>query len=280
MSLSYRPSSLRVAVLLPLALALNVAWAQTAPPAQRPPVKPAAAPAAKPAPAAAAAKPAPAAAAAKPAAKAEDKTLALGGGSGAAAPGPRKPILTRDELRVCLNQEADIRTRIEKHEASRAPLSAEKDEVLKAQEALRPELEAVQSRQKTAVAELSAKFTAHSQRVEKFTATVKEFNEANRSGAQADQRRRQLNEEQAAIGAAAKALEAERAALTEKLQGEAKAFNDRKAAVDARIADWNARNNAWVDANVKLDEERRGWIDNCADRRYREEDEIAIKAGR
>jgi hypothetical protein len=278
MSLSVRPSSLQAAVLLPLALALNVAWAQTAPPAQRPPAKPAAAPAAKPAPAAA--KPAPAAAAAKPAAKAEDKTLALGGGTGTAAPGPRKPILTRDELRACLNQEVDIRTRIEKHEAARAPLSAEKDEVLKAQEALKPELEAVQARQKAAVADLNAKFVAHGQRVEKFSADVKAFNEANRSGAQAEQRRRQLNDEQAAIGTAAKALEAERAALTEKLQGEAKAFNDKKAAVDARIAEWNARNGAWVDANVKLDEERRGWIDNCADRRYREEDEIAIKAGR
>jgi uncharacterized coiled-coil protein SlyX len=290
--MSFRPMSLRpvrqirpasvsaAAALLPLTLACTLAWAQTAPAPQRP-----AAPAAKPAaaapkPAAAAPKPA-AAAQPKPAAapaKADDKTLALGGG--AAGTGVRKPILTRDELRVCLNQEADIRVRIEKHDASRTPLVAEKDEVLKLQQPLKADLEALQASQKQTVEALNAKFAAHGRRVEKFNEEVKAFGEGSRGGPTAEQKRRALNEEQTAIGASAKALDAERTATSERLTAEVKAFNDKKATIDARIAEWNARNASWVDTNNKLDAERKEWVENCADRRYREEDEAAIKAGR
>jgi chromosome segregation ATPase len=271
MSLSIRKICVGAAALLPLVLAFEAAWAQPAPAAPRPAAAKPAAPAAKPA--APAAKPATAAAKG-------DGTLSLGGGGAQAGTGARKPILTRDELRVCLNQEADIRTRIDKNDAARAPLMSEKDDVLKVQEGLRGELNELQARHKEAVEALNAKFAAHGQRVEKFNEDVKAFNATGRSGPSVEARRKQLNDEQVAINAAGPALNAERTTLTERLQAEAKAFNDKKAQIDTRIADWNGRNSAWIDTNNKLDAERKVWVENCSDRRYREEDEIAIKAGR
>jgi hypothetical protein len=46
------------------------------------------------------------------------------------------------------------------------------------------------------------------------------------------------------------------------------------------VQEWNTRNQAWNEAGARLEGERKDWVTGCADRRYREDDEIAIKAGR
>ena len=58
------------------------------------------------------------------------------------------------------------------------------------------------------------------------------------------------------------------------------AYNANAKAVEARVVDWNTRNQAWNDAGVNLETERQEWVQQCADRRYREDDEAAIKAGK
>jgi hypothetical protein len=50
--------------------------------------------------------------------------------------------------------------------------------------------------------------------------------------------------------------------------------------VDARIAAWNERNGQWNDTSNALEAERKGWVTACADRRYREDDENAIRRGK
>jgi len=272
MSFSFRIVSPLLVALASLGLATGVS-AQAPATATKPPAaaKPAVAkpPAAK-----------PAAAAPAKAAPADNKTLALGGGKGDGAAGARKPILTRDELRVCLNQEGDIRGRIEKHEALRPAIADEKNAIVALQDALKAELTALQPRHKEAVETLNAKNVAHGKRVEAFNESAKAFAASGRSGPAQERARKELNDEQVAINAAAKALDGERVATIERLQSETKAFNDKKAALDTRIAEWNTRNKDWNDANLRLEDERKGWIENCSDRRYREEDETAIKAGK
>ena len=56
-------------------------------------------------------------------------------------------------------------------------------------------------------------------------------------------------------------------------------YNAKASALDARVSDWNARNNAWNDTSLALEAERKGWVRDCADRRYREDDESAIRRG-
>jgi len=46
------------------------------------------------------------------------------------------------------------------------------------------------------------------------------------------------------------------------------------------IATWNERNKALNDEALKADEERQSWLGECANRPYREDDELAIKAGK
>ena len=58
------------------------------------------------------------------------------------------------------------------------------------------------------------------------------------------------------------------------------AFNAKVAALDARVADWNQRNAQVNDSAKALEQERMSWISDCGDRRYREDDEIAIRRGK
>ena len=59
-----------------------------------------------------------------------------------------------------------------------------------------------------------------------------------------------------------------------------RAYNAKAQALDARVQAWNARNSAWNEVTTALDTERKAWVTACADRRYREDDETAIRQGK
>ena len=67
------------------------------------------------------------------------------------------------------------------------------------------------------------------------------------------------------------------AATTESVVG---AYNAKARVLDARVTAWNERNAAWNDTTAKLETERKAWVSSCADRRYREDDETAIRQGK
>mgnify|MGYP000370216868 CR=1 FL=1 len=56
--------------------------------------------------------------------------------------------------------------------------------------------------------------------------------------------------------------------------------NAKVGAFDGRVSDWNQRNAAVNDAAKALEQERLKWMSDCGDRRYREDDELAIKRGK
>ena len=239
---------------------LPSALAQTAAPS-----KPAAKPAAKP--------PAAAAAASKPA---EGKTLALGGGSATGG-----PLMTRDELRVCLKDEETVRTRMADHEALRAPLDQEKKDITTAQADLRLEREPIDALKGRADA-FSAKIKDYSARVQSWNDRMKAHNEDPKpSGTAYEGRKLALNKEREDIEKERVVLEAERTAISAAASGDAvRAYNAKALALDARVTSWNERNNKWNEAIAALDAERKAWLAACADRRYREDDETAIRRGK
>ncbi len=57
-------------------------------------------------------------------------------------------------------------------------------------------------------------------------------------------------------------------------------YNVKATALDTRVTDWNARNAKLNEANAAREAERKGWVTACSDRRYREDDEIAIRKGK
>ena len=241
--------------------------------AQTQPAKPAAKPAIKPA-----AAPAPAAAAA---AAAADKTLGSGGAATAEAPGaPRKPILTRDELRACFADEAGIRDRLAKIEAERAPLETGKQAIAAEQTTFREERTALDKRQRDATEALNIKFRAFAAKVETSNARVLALNESKRTGAAAERERGEQIAERVTMEKERESLEAEKTRVIAELQAAVDSFNGSAGTLDKRIVDWNQRNAKTNDQAGTVEAERKDWLTNCSNRRYREDDETAIKAGK
>jgi hypothetical protein len=63
------------------------------------------------------------------------------------------------------------------------------------------------------------------------------------------------------------------------MQETVNAFNNRAAAQEQKVADWNSRNKKLAEETGALASDREQWVADCGNRRYREDDEIAIKRG-
>lgn len=234
-----------------IGLATAPVQAQTAPS-----TKPVAKPAAKPA--------------AKPDAKPENKTL---GGKGTAS----GKLMTRDELRQCLARLDQINVDTKSLEERRNALNAERDELLKIADALKVEREAV-DRRLVAVRDWEAQVRAHAQEVEAFNLKAATLKDAPRSRQEALEK--ELNAEAERLNAKRAVLAADEATVVPGYKTAASAFNAKAEARDARASEWNARNGQVNETALKYDEARATWLSECANRPYREDDEIAIKQGR
>jgi hypothetical protein len=230
-------------------------------------------PAATPAKAAASA---PAKAAAKPVAKAASrptsgKAKTLSGKNSAGN------LLTRDELRQCMTRLDAINLAIKDSEQQRATLDGERAELLKEGEELKVEREASEQRLK-AVREWQERMKAHGAEVEAFNKKAAGLDDVARS--RRDAFVAELEAERVRLKAAREVLTGEEARLVPAYQDGAKAYNARAEARDAKVVDWNRRNAVANEAKDHREDDRKTWLSECANRPYREEDEIAVKAGK
>lgn len=251
--------TMKLAHLLAASLCLSLtaapALAQTAAPAKPAPAKPAPKPPAKPAPAAP-----------------EGRTATL---TGNAAGGP---IMTRDELRVCLSREEQLRTRLAENDQRRATLDQEKQQITADQEKLKAERAGLQSNARAE--EMNARTRAYAARVEAWNKKAAEFQASTRKDATSERIRTQINEERVALEVEQKQLEADRAKVEVEMKAAIDAYNAKAGALDARVQDWNGRNAPANEAGKALEAERAAWVSECGGRRYREDDETAIRRGK
>lgn len=232
-----------------LALGLQAAQAQTAP-------KPAAKPASAPAPKAA-----------------EGRTLSLGGTGGTGGSGK---LMTRDELRDCLKQQASLTQRRTEVEAARGPIDREKEDLVKEQQALKGEREKV-DQARAAIADLNARYQAYGEKVKDWNDRATALKD--QGGVKADRERSVLERERVDLQKQQAALDADRDKLGDgSVQKAVDAFNARAVALDQKVTAWNERNAQLADRARALNRDRETWVNDCADRRYREDDEIAIRA--
>jgi predicted nucleic acid-binding Zn-ribbon protein len=247
---------------LALLPAASLLWATMAsaqaPSAAKPAPKPATTSAATPAPAA------------KPA---DGATRSFGTGAGSG------PLLTREELRACLTQEEDIRKRVDAAAAQRAALNDEKSALTAERDALTADRGTIDAAKK-AIDDLSGRYKVHGERVQRWNERAKVLGETTRTGASIDRERAALNNERVDLEKERAALETERTQLAAQGEEAVKAFNAKASAIDGRVTDWNVRNQKWSEAAAAIDSEREAWVKSCANRRYREDDENAIRRGK
>jgi hypothetical protein len=97
---------------------------------------------------------------------------------------------------------------------------------------------------------------------------------------QAERERNEINATQTALKEREKVLMAERDVLIAKGNEFNAVIKQRQDALEARIAAWNDANRKLNDESQLLNDERKAWSTECANRRYREDDEKAIAAGK
>lgn len=195
------------------------------------------------------------------------KSFGAGTGSG--------PIMTRDELRECIKQQKALGDAVATFEKAKADLEADRVEILKTKQAVDAQTGSVKA-DVSQVNEVNARTEALSKRVSEWNESWQAFEKADRSGPMAERDRRRLLTEKRNMEKEEQALNAQRAALGGAGSG-ASQVNTQVDALNARTAAWNERNKRVAKMGEDLTQERDLWASECGNRRYREDDEIAIR---
>ena len=209
----------------------------------------------------------------KPAGKAEAKPPAktLSGQAGGGK------LMSRDELRACMKRQDDVNQAARDVQTQRAQLARDREDLQASAEALKTD--------RAEVDRLRAVVRAWEDKNRAFAIEVESFNKRSAEAQDAAPWRQvelanQLKEDRERLQKTRDALAAEEAQVVPAYQNYAKAFNERANQRDAKVADWNQRSSAAVDASVQQQEAHALWRNECANRNYLEDDETAIKAGK
>jgi hypothetical protein len=195
---------------------------------------------------------------------------------------PGSKLLTREELRACLALREQVKASGPELERDKAELQREKAALQEAGDALKTEREAQERSRQEATSAFRAKGDAHAQRIDAFNARAAELAELEKQGRgnRAERLRKALESEHADLKKSEEALQVEMNALNKANADSATTLNARIAEHEQNVRAWNERNDAFtarVQGHRSTDDR---WLAQCADRRYDELDEIAIRQGK
>jgi predicted nucleic acid-binding Zn-ribbon protein len=188
-------------------------------------------------------------------------------------------LLSREELRACLAQQKELGLRKPKLEAERAGLERERTELQQIDESLKTDRAAIEKLTETA-ANLGKRRKELSQQLADYNERVQKFQNSGSSGPTADRQRRSLENEKATLDKDTAALEAQTASVGPDSERMAKAYDARAGVRDKAAADWNSRSAALARSFQSYETDLETWKADCSGRRYREDDEKAIEAGK
>jgi chromosome segregation ATPase len=194
----------------------------------------------------------------------------LGGGSGSG------PVMTREELRACLKQQDTLKVRVADYDQQRAALDKERADILQAKQAIDADRGGVQAGK---INDLNARAADVATRITEWNTRWQDFERLGRGGPTADRQRRQLLREQKELNEENAAIDKEREGLSG-VGGNAKEINVKLEALNARTVAWNDRQKVVVKMGEDVTQARDLWAAECGSRRYREDDEIAIRQGK
>ena len=194
--------------------------------------------------------------------------------------GAKATVMSRDELRACLKQQAELKGRSDEALTKRAALDTERKQLEVDNEALKVERDALVKKADQIAADNNAKVAAHAERVSKFNEKMDQLNAAMKRGDNVDRRRQLLEREGADIQKTSDDLNAQNVAVQASLAEDQKGLNAKFSAFEARIADWNQRNKAMDSVAAVYDDDMTSWKTRCGGRNYRESDFEAIRAGK
>ena len=190
-----------------------------------------------------------------------------------------KKLMTRDELRVCLQRNDSQKARSTILDELAAAINSQRPEIEQALDAIRAERAILETRA-TNIREFQPKMMAFGQKVQAFNTRLGELTGKSRmttgEGRELEDMRKQIP----GLEAQRKALNDERDRLLEGYEEGVKAFAVRAKAAEERAADWNRRKSQHTQDIEDLTAAAADWRRDCADRPFLEDDEKAIRAGK
>jgi hypothetical protein len=204
----------------------------------------------------------------------DNKTL---GGKPAPAGGK---VMSKDELRTCLKRQDELAKGKTEIDGKSAALESERQALLKESDAVKADQAGLNSRNESA-RDFNNRMKAFAAEVQVWNDKVKAFNESGKKGTAAETEKAELEKQKGELDKKAAAFEAERTQLgAGSDDGSVKASNDRAGALNAKTDEWNTRNRDHQKRAETHEDARALWTDECGGRRYREDDEKALKAGK
>lgn len=186
-------------------------------------------------------------------------------------------LMSFNELKACIVQQEELKTRRTNLEAQRAQLDQERVAIEKETAALRADREVLTKR--------NDEIRAYNEKLKNFSARVEALNQRNEemkdsgiSGRTLERRQRELAKEREALEAEEVQNKAEGVRLSGSMDDVVAKLNARAAEQERKANDWNARSKQLDNANVTYEDNRVDWRASCGDRRYREDDEKLIRS--
>lgn len=204
--------------------------------------------------------------------------VALAGGS-ALAQAPAKKgdkIMTKDELRACMTLDNDNEMRTDAIEKRHDALSKERDQLEKAPDdtaPLRAEVDKLLEEVKLA----DAKVGENAKLIEDWNSRMAEFTKKSKEMRNAARREQVLKQERIKLESANEPLVADRAAKVAAYEKAVETLNQRAGQRSSGSAEWNKRYDALRAEEAELNKSKDKWTSECSNRRFRENDEMAIK---
>jgi chromosome segregation ATPase len=205
---------------------------------------------------------------------ADGKVQSLGNASASAS------IMSREELRACLKDQASLKASADSMAGQRAALDAERKGLEVENDAIKAERDALAAKVEAAVQANNAKVAAQAASVNAFNTKMDELNVAIKRGDNVERRRQSLEREGKKLQADSDELNAANKVEQDAIAASDSAIKDKFAKLEARISEWNERNKQMNPVADAYDDKLQSWKLRCGTRNYRESDEKAIRAGK
>jgi chromosome segregation ATPase len=194
-----------------------------------------------------------------------------------AVKGSKGAIMSKEELRTCLAQKDAVDKRRGEVTTSNEQLTRERDALQQTGAALRAEGSQIEQRN-NAIRALAERNREHQAKVQDWNGRAAKLKDAPRG----DQEKllAELNAEKDGLQKSFDALKAEQAQLTTGYSEQVTAYNTRAEEHARNVEALNTRATQLTAQSEAEARDRDAWRTTCADRRYREDDEIAIKRGK
>jgi chromosome segregation ATPase len=194
-----------------------------------------------------------------------------------AVKGSQGAIMSKEELRACLTQKDAVDKQRAEVSAQNDQLAKERDALAQVGAALRAEGEQIQQRN-AALRALGERNKEHQAKVQEWNARAAAVKEA--KGAERERQVAELTAQRDALQKTFDAMRAEQAQLSAGLPEQVASYNERAQEHARNVEALNARASALGEQSQAEARARDAWRAACADRRYRADDEIAIKRGK